>query len=141
MPAILVPVDGSDNALRALEHVIKRCASAPATKIHLLNVQIPIVSGVVKMFVNQDQINAYYRDEAGKALAAARARLDQAKIAYQHHIGVGHVAETIVAYAKQHGCDEIIMGTRGMGAVTNLVLGSAATQVIHLADVPVTLIK
>jgi nucleotide-binding universal stress UspA family protein len=33
------------------------------------------------------------------------------------------------------------MGTRGMGAIGNLVLGSVATKVIHLTEVPVTLVK
>lgn len=139
MAAILVPIDGSDNALRALHYAIKRHAAGGT--IHLLNVQIPIVSGVVKMFVSQEQIDAYYRDEAAAALAPARAALEQAKVAYQHHIGVGHVAETIVAFARQLKCEEIVMGTRGMGVMSSLVLGSAATHVIHLADMPVTLVK
>ena len=33
------------------------------------------------------------------------------------------------------------MGTRGLGAVANLMIGSVATKVIHMVDVPVTLIK
>jgi nucleotide-binding universal stress UspA family protein len=35
----------------------------------------------------------------------------------------------------------IVMGTRGQGAVGNLLLGSVATKVIHLSKVPVTLVK
>jgi len=38
-------------------------------------------------------------------------------------------------------CDAIIMGTRGMGSLANLVIGSVTTKVIHLVEVPVTLIK
>ena len=33
------------------------------------------------------------------------------------------------------------MGTRGLGGIQGLLLGSVATQVIHLAKVPITLIK
>ncbi len=33
------------------------------------------------------------------------------------------------------------MGTRGLGTVAGILLGSVATKVIHFADVPVTLIK
>lgn len=43
--------------------------------------------------------------------------------------------------AKSEGVDVIVMGTRGMGALGNLALGSTATKVVHLADVPVTLVK
>jgi len=50
-------------------------------------------------------------------------------------------SKTIVDYAKANKCDHIIMGTRGMGAFGNLVLGSTANQVVHLAEIPVTLVK
>ena len=39
------------------------------------------------------------------------------------------------------GCDAIVMGTRGLGTVQTLLLGSTALKVLHLVDVPVTLIK
>lgn len=74
-------------------------------------------------------------------MAAARKLLDAAGVKYQHRIGVGDAAETIAAYAKEKGCDQIVMGTRGMGSVSNLLLGSVATQVIHLSPVPVLLVK
>jgi nucleotide-binding universal stress UspA family protein len=50
------------------------------------------------------------------------------------------VAATVVAHAKEHGCDGIIMGTRGMGS-SEALLGSIARQVIYLAEVPVTVVK
>ena len=54
---------------------------------------------------------------------------------------VGPVAETIVAYAKRHKCDLICLGTRGMTAAANLVMGSVATKVLHLAGVPVIIVR
>ena len=139
---ILLPVDGSENALRATRFAIsvaKACVE-PA-ELHLLTVQLPILSGDVKMFVSQGQINAYYHDEGIKALASARAALDAAGVHYVFHIGVGQLAETIAAYAKDKACDQVIMGTRGLGSVSGLLLGSVTTKVIHLVDVPVTLVK
>ena len=50
-------------------------------------------------------------------------------------------AEVICRYAKEKGCDQIFMGTRGLGSVSSLVLGSVATKVIHLSPVPVLLVK
>lgn len=142
MKKILLPVDGSDNSLRAVQAAIdlaKDAAEAP--QIHLLNVQLPIISGDVKMFVSEDQIKAYYHDEGIKALAKARAALDAAGVAYVFHIGVGPIAETVAAYAKDKACNQIIMGARGLGSLTGLLLGSVTTKVAHLVDVPVTLIK
>jgi len=56
-------------------------------------------------------------------------------------IAVGDIAPTLAWRAEELQCDEIIMGTRGMSAIRNLVLGSMATKVVHLAAMPVTLVK
>ena len=142
MMKILLPVDGSENALRATRFTISLVASCGGqVELHLLTVQLPILSGDVKMFVSQEQINAYYRDEANKALASARALLDGAGVRYVFHIGVGQIAETIAAYAKDKACDQVVMGNRGLGSVSGLLLGSVTTKVLHLVDVPVTLVK
>lgn len=47
----------------------------------------------------------------------------------------------IARAARRLKCESIVMGTRGMGTIGNLFLGSVATRVIHLARIPVTLIK
>lgn len=142
MKKILLPVDGSDNSLRAVQAAIELAKEATeAPEIHLLNVQLPIISGDVKMFVSEEQIKAYYHDEGIKALARARAALDAAGVPYHYHIGVGPVAETIAAYAKEKDCNQVIMGARGLGLLTGLLLGSVSTKVTHLVDIPVTLIK
>jgi nucleotide-binding universal stress UspA family protein len=142
MPKLLVPVDGSENALRAVDFVIKKAGwYREPVEIHLLNVQPPIVSGNVTMFISQDQLNDYYQEEGLKALESARAKFDGAQVPYKHHILVGDPAETITRFAREQGCDQILMGTRGLGAIGSLLLGSVATKVIHLADVPVLLVK
>ncbi len=139
---ILLPVDGSENSLRAVQHVIamKEQYSDPI-EVHLLNVQLPVASGAVKMFISQQQLNDFYRDEGVAALKDARALLDQAGVSYQHHIGVGDLAGTITAYAKDKQCRQIVIGTRGRGSFAGALLGSVATKVVHLADIPVLLIK
>ena len=53
----------------------------------------------------------------------------------------GEAGETLADAARRLKCGSIVMGTRGQGAVGNLVLGSVATRVVHLAKVPVTLVK
>ena len=142
MLTILVPIDGSENALRALRHVLTtRDLYREPMQLHLLNVQLPVASGAVKMFISQQQLNDYYREEGVKALAAARALLDQAGIAYEHHIGVGEAATTIVSYAKEKRCQQIAMGSRGGGGFSGVLLGSTAIRVVQLTDVPVLLVK
>ena len=109
--------------------------------VHLLNVQAQVLSGAVKMFISQQQLNDYYREEGVKALASARVLLDQAGIDYQHHIGVGEIAATIVSYARDKRCQQIVIGSRGGGGFTGALLGSTAIRVAQLTDVPVLLVK
>lgn len=141
MKTILVPVDGSDSAVRAVKAAIKEAGESKQASIHLITVHPPIVSGNVKRFFSADAINDYYQDEGRNALMSAKAVLDEAGVAYQEKIEVGPVAQTIADYAKKNQCSHIIMGTRGLGSVSGLVLGSITIKVLSLVDIPVTLIK
>lgn len=142
MRGILVAVDGSAASERVLEHVIEECALLrEPLEVHLLNVQQPLVGVNVKLFVSRADLEDYYREEGGKALAAARARLEAERLAYHPHIGVGDPAEVIVQYARDKRCWRIYMGTRGLGSMSGLLLGSVATKVLHLSPVPVVLVR
>jgi nucleotide-binding universal stress UspA family protein len=139
---VLVPIDGSENALRALRHVISPSSICREPgQIHLLNVQAPVASGVVRLFLSREDLSGYYQEEAERALAPARQELEKAGVSFQVEIRVGEVAETISRYAREQRCSLIAMGTRGMGSVVNLLLGSVATKVIGLSEVPVLLVK
>ena len=142
MHRILLPVDGSEAALRAVDHVLKNVGlyKDPA-EIHLLNVQLALRKGVTE-FVSQQQLDSYHHDEGIKDLASARAKLDAAKVPYQFHIGVGEEPAAVIAhYAQDKKCDQVVMGTRGLSSVAGILLGSVTIKVIHLVDVPVLLVK
>jgi nucleotide-binding universal stress UspA family protein len=141
MLKILLPVDGSDSCERAAGYVIGLARTGVQLRVDVINVQIPVLSGHAKMFLSQDVLNDYYREEGEKALQKPLAKLKQAGVNAGDHLAVGHIAETIAQYAKQHSMDQIVMGTRGMGSISSMLLGSVATKVIHLAEVPVTLVK
>lgn len=142
MTSILLPVDGSDNAVRAVkDFVAKYDWYQKPLDLHLLNVQLPIASGLVKSFISKNQLDSYYRDEGLAALAQARAELDEAGVSYKHHIGVGVLAKTILDYAQDKGSDLIIMGSRGRGAVRGALLGSVASRVLHESVIPVLLVS
>ena len=146
MTCVLIPVDGSDNSTRAVDAACRQLAYGQPVTVHLLNVQPPIHSGIVKNHLSQDLIDKFYQELGETALEPARARLHEAGIAYTSHVEVGDVAQTIARYVRDLYCDQVIMGTRGLGsggvgAISGLLLGSIATKVLHLVDVPVTLVK
>ena len=141
MRTILVPVDGCASSGRAVQAAIKAANELGGANLHIITVHPPIVSGNVTRFFSAEAINDYYQDEGKNALAPAKVILDEAGVTYQETVAVGPVAPTIANYVKKHECDLIIMGTRGLGTVTGLVLGSVTTKVLSLVDIPVTLVK
>lgn len=139
MLRVLVPVDGSENSLRAVQFVLKK---APLYKepleLHLLNVQHPFPGTIQGV---HEQAERYHHDEGAKALAAARKALDAAGVKYVYHISIGEPAEAIAHFTKEKKIEQIVMGTRGIGSIANMLLGSVASKVLHLVDVPVLLVK
>jgi nucleotide-binding universal stress UspA family protein len=139
---ILIPVDGSANSLRAVDYVIDHLpALKEMPQLLLLNVQWNVATGNVKLFINQETINGYYRDQGMAALQSARAALDAAVLPYQYHISIGTPAEGIVQYADEQLVNQIVMGRQGQGGLQSLLLGSVVNKVLHLTNCPVLLIK
>jgi nucleotide-binding universal stress UspA family protein len=142
MMKVLIPIDGSTAANRAVDQVIaSRGWLREAPQVCLLNVQWKLASGNVKLFINQDTINDYYREQGMAALAEARAKLDAAGLAYSYHISVGTPAEAVVQYAQEQKVDQIVISAHGQNTLSDLLLGSVASKVAHLATMPVLLVK
>lgn len=139
---ILIPVDGSDSSVRAVEHIVaNRDWLKEAPEVFLLNVQWNIAAGNVKRFINQDTINDYYREQGMTALAGAREKLDAASMTYTYHISIGTPAEAIMQYAAEQGADWIVIGAHGQGSVSTLLLGSVVDKLLHLSPVPVLVVR
>ncbi|MFZ2540849.1 MAG: universal stress protein [Gallionella sp.] len=139
---ILIPVDGSANALRAVDYVIKNISALKETpQLLLLNVQWNVAVGNVKLFINQETINDYYREQGMAALQSARAAMDAAGLPYQYHISIGTPAGAIAQYAQEQGVDQIVMGRQGQGGLQSLLLGSVVNKVLLLVECPVMLVK
>ncbi len=139
---ILLPVDGSACALRAVDHLIAHLDwYREMPDIHLLHVHAPIPVGRVQAHVGKETLQAYYLEESQAHLAEAVQRLDAAACAYTRHVHVGQPAEVIAHQASVLACDLLLMGAHGRGALGGLLLGSVASRVLHLANIPVQLIK
>ena len=141
MLKILLPVDGSENSDRAARHLIGMAGHCGAMDIRVMNVQPPFLYIEVLLKPRQEVLDAWAHTAGKDAARSACVLLDAAGIPYTLELAEGEVAETLVRCAEREQCDMIVMGTRGMGTVANLVLGSVATKVIHLAHIPVTLVK
>jgi len=104
-------------------------------------VQANIFSEPSMIYLEPARMDTYYYEQSDKALAGSVDLLRQAGVSFTVHRAVGPAAETIVNRARELECDAIVMSTRGHGKVMGMLLGSVSTKVLHLADVPVTLVR
>ena len=139
---ILLPVDGSDSALRAVGHLIAHTSwFREIPEIHLLHVQPPIPIGRALAHVGKETLHSHYLEESREHLLGAQQRLDAANRSHTTHVHVGQAPEVIARLAGDLACDLIVMGTHGRTGIAELVMGSVATQVLAHCQVPVLLVR
>jgi nucleotide-binding universal stress UspA family protein len=140
---ILIPVDGSPASLRAVDFAIEMVAQDPSTSLVLLHVQN---TRAIELAGASEAMDTEWLREAGsrasaKALKDAIGKCEHAGVASEALVRTGQIAEAVGQVAREENVKHIVMGTRGLGGIQGLLLGSVAMQVVHLAEVPITLIK
>jgi nucleotide-binding universal stress UspA family protein len=142
MRKILVAIDGSEAALRALDYAVKQARFQPAARLHVLNVQ-PVLSNYTmpEIYVTAERIREVSAARAREILDAAATQLKEQDCEFDLEQVEGEPAETIARRATELGCESITMGTHGLTSIGILFMGSVAQKVVHYADVPVTLVK
>lgn len=139
MLKILVPVDGSSNALHAVRHVINEFRNNAALEIHLLNVQAPF-DPYLSQFVRRKDCITFSRDLAERALLPSREMLDRFGVPHEAHGELGDKASVIAATARRLRCDHIVMSTARKNSLLRMVENSTVNKVIELTTVPVEII-
>lgn len=142
MRKILVAIDGSDTALRALDFAVQQARCEPPAHLHLLTVQSTVSASTAwQIYVTAERLQQIARERAAGIFEAATARVKKAGCSFEFEELVGEPAETIARRAAELGCESIVMGTHGLGQLGVLIMGSVAQRVVHQANVPVTLVK
>jgi nucleotide-binding universal stress UspA family protein len=142
MLKILIAVDGSEHANRAIEAVGNMARSSLDLEAILLCVSPePLFYGAYTAATIQ-KIEDDQKKQQDTLLAKAmeHAKAQELKVGEPAR-AYGVVANEIVRIAKERQVDQIAMGTRGMGAMGNMLLGSVAQRVLHQSPVPVLLVK
>ncbi len=142
MYRMLIAVDGSDHSLRAIEAVAAMARATVPLEVVLLNVRelAPLYGDLPSLGIEQiEQAQQRQQDQLLDA-AAEHARTCGLSVgSVQRSLGLA--APEIVRVATECGADQIVLGTRGMNALGILFMGSVAQRVVHLAEVPVLLVK
>jgi len=133
---ILVPTDFAEYAERALETAIQ-LATVFGARIELLHVyDIPDWATVYEVTF-PSEVDAGIRSAARRKIEALKQRAEADGVKVSTHLEFGPPSQTIVQHAEESKTDLIVMGTRGLGAIKHVLLGSVAERTVRTAPCPV----
>ncbi|WIM41084.1 universal stress protein [Paenibacillus sp. PK4536] len=135
---ILLAADGSDNAIRAANEVVKLVSSMSDVTVQILFVVDP---SKVKEEVLHSQNHEDIEFKRKQRLLPIQEPFENAHISYRLTITNGDPGSTIVEYAEQHQIELIVIGSRGLNTLQELVLGSVSHKVVKRAHCPVLIVK
>lgn len=138
---ILLPVDGSEAALDAVRHALHLQREGLRAAFVLATVQEPTYTIELMLAPSTDVLERVTGAVGARALKSAEALFEAAGLAFEREIGSGEAAPTLLGIAQRLGCDAIVMGARGRGALTSALLGSVSLAVLQASTLPVTIVK
>ena len=145
--SVLVGIDGSEDSFQALRFLLS-LPLARQTKLRLLSVVEPIryptsAPGAVRGHLARmlKEVENERRGELEKVLDKAAAKLEGSLTRVTRSTPTGNPADVIVAVAAAHHADLVVVGARGLGGVTRLLLGSVSEKVLGYARCPVLIVK
>ena len=142
MRTVMIPVDGSDNALRAAKFALELASDFK----HPLNFEVvcavpPPGAWQLLPFQSGEELEQRFHQEGQQLVASVVALMEAANAEHFVHLVKGDPAGNIARLVAEQRCDAVVMGTQGTGSVRDRLLGSVVSKVIRLVDVPVILVK
>jgi nucleotide-binding universal stress UspA family protein len=136
----LVPVDGSDNAARALDQalILAKSTGATVTAMHVVE-RPPTVYVESQKVLNE--LLANYKKESAKILDKCKEVAQKHGVKLETVIAEGDAASNITGYAEKESFNLIVIGSRGLGKLKEAILGSTSNKVLHRAKMPVMIVK
>lgn len=138
---ILLPVDGSSAALNAVRHALDLQREGLRASFVLATVQEPTYVIEMMLAPGADVLERVTGAVGARALKSAEALFEAAGVAFEREIASGEPSPTLLDIAQRYGCDAIVMGARGRGALTSALLGSVSLAVLQASRLPVTIVK
>lgn len=140
---ILVPVDGSETSMAAIEKAagLAKAFDAQVTAVYVID-PYPFTGVGADFAYGQDQYLRAAKVEADNALGAVREKMQAASVPVQTRVAESHAAwRGILDVTDEVGADLVVMGSHGRRGLEKLVLGSVAQRVLTNAKVPVLVVR
>lgn len=134
---ILVPVDGSDGSDKAVEKAVE-IAKICGAKLNFL-----YVANINQLAINAALTHAILEavKKAGQTILERAENLVPNEISYETFLETGSPAVMILDFKEKLSADLIVMGSRGLGLVKGVLLGSVSQYIMEQADCPVLVVK
>ncbi|MFC4541396.1 universal stress protein [Halosolutus amylolyticus] len=132
---VIVPIDGSEQAGRALDYALEEYPDAAITLLHVFSGGPPEIH-LEKRGSDYDDLRARRREMLDR-LADERAHGGP----IETEVVTGRPSREIVRYADEHDIDHVVMGSHGRDGASRVLLGSVAETVVRRTPVPVTVVR
>jgi nucleotide-binding universal stress UspA family protein len=138
---VLVGYDGSDNAKLALRQAVAIAQSANA-RLTVMSV-VPDVAATVQgawlAGANPQQLEQEMTGQVTQTLEEAIALIPD-DLPVTKLLGHGHAGQALIGAVEEQGCDLVVVGTRGRGAMASLFLGSVTEHLVSHSPVPIVVV-
>lgn len=144
-----IAVDGSQFGRAAVRYVLKHLQLfGEGATFYLMNVVsdyagavMPDMAGMALPALSEDEVLQLQKDEFEEAVNPLRSLFEQQGLAPQEVCLVGNPGDEIAAFADKKKLDIIVMGSHGYGRFKAAIMGSTATRIAAVGDVPLLIIR
>ncbi len=140
MAKILVPVDGSDQSCRAAAWAAKSAARAGDTITLLYVFEITSAEAMALAPMTREDIDTRVRADAAPGFEKAQAAMGDG-VSNDTLAVIGNPADEIIGIGRAKAYDHIVMGSRGLSSLQELLLGSVSEKVLRRAHCAVTIVR
>ncbi|WP_331235609.1 universal stress protein [Natronorarus salvus] len=140
---VLVPVDESEQAMKALEFAVEGHPDARITALHVIDPRDFYGAAGIEgaAMSNYEQMREVHQGRGDEVLEAARERAADAGVEIETDSILGSVSREIIDYTVDNDVNHVVIGSHGRTGASRILLGSVAERVVRRSPVPVTVVR
>lgn len=138
---IFVPVDGSENSLRALEYLKIQSRlpwENPEVQVFFSILPVP---GRIYAHETAEELASYYEQEAQRVFKRVKGVLEGSTVKPHYAYGIGEIVETLDKAIADYQPDLVIIGSHGRGALRSFLFGSISNSLLATTNCPMLVIR
>ncbi len=136
---ILIPTDGSAQAMNAVEEGV-RLATQLGSTVHVLYVIDKFEAKIVPITGEQEDKREEYQEHAEEVTGEVAEVATGAGVECVTSVRTGVTHREIINYVEDEGVELVVMGSRGRSNLEEMLLGSTADKIVRAVDIPVTVV-